>query len=192
MWLCSKFSIGFPYLPHYASKRDASSSVAQDYSSKSAIAAPDEAASAKMSSSAMRLSPRNQGAAPPVYMMIIALVPVGTASFISASRWFNYRHHGWDIVAGSLLGILFACVAFWMYNTPISRGAGWSWGSRSRCHAFFKGLGFPTYNGEDNWTSVRAMDESLDHRPDLETGQFLDENGHPSVAAVQEGVETAA
>lgn len=181
LWLCSKFSIAFPYLPHYPSDRDVQSPTTQDFHSKSAITAHNNPA-AELPPAAMRMSVRTQGAAPPVYMMLIALVPVGTASFISASRWFDHRHGGWDILAGSLLGVFFAWVGFWMYNTPITRGAGWSWGSRSRHHAFFKGVGFPSYNGEDNWTSMRrAHLIAPERQPDLETGQFLDDNGHPLV-----------
>ncbi|GAB1216066.1 hypothetical protein ATERTT37_005271 [Aspergillus terreus] len=82
LWLCAKFSIGLPYLAH--------SPFSQDLRAQK------------------RDAIRTQGAAPPVYMVIIAFVPLAVAFFISASRWFDYRHHGFDIIFGSLMGVVFA------------------------------------------------------------------------------------
>lgn len=108
---------------------------------------------------------RKQGAAPPVYMIVIAFVPFAVAFFISASRWFDHRHHGFDIIFGSVMGMVFAYVGFNFYNMPIRRGSGWSWGPRSRHHAFFKGVGLPSHIGYDNWSSSTAGDI----RPGMET-----------------------
>ncbi|KAE8153481.1 PAP2 superfamily-domain-containing protein [Aspergillus avenaceus] len=128
LWLCSKFSIGFPYLAH--------SPVALDLQGQK------------------REYIRNQGAAPPVYMVLCAFVPTAVAFFISASRWFDYRHHGFDIIFGSVMGIAFAWASFRLYHLPIMRGAGWAWGARSRHHAFFKAIGLPSHIGGDNWSNV--------------------------------------
>lgn len=124
--MASKFSIGFPYLSTHPVKDE--------------IHDDD------------RVSARTRGAAPPVLMMILAFVPTATACFIAASRWFNYRHHGFDILFGSAMGILFAWVGFRMYHMPIQRGAGWAWGARTKRRAFFRGLGFPSSLGTDSWT----------------------------------------
>ncbi|KAJ5297859.1 hypothetical protein N7508_008108 [Penicillium antarcticum] len=140
LWLCSKFSVGFPYLPHYPVEDQ---TFADDASSV-----------------------RRRGAAPPVYLMLIAFFPTATAAFISGSRWFNYRHHGFDILFGSALGIFFAYIGFSMYQLPIRRGAGWAWGARSRRRAFMRGLGFPSSLGTDSW--------SYTHNKDRETHA----NGH--------------
>ncbi|EAW07861.1 phosphatase PAP2 family protein [Aspergillus clavatus NRRL 1] len=117
LWLCSKFSISFPYLGH--------SILGQE-----PIGRKDG-------------SIRKHGAAPPVYMVIIAFVPIAVASFIAASRWFDNRHHAFDILFGSIMGILFAYGGFRLYHLPITRGAGWSWGTRSCTNAFFRGVQFP-------------------------------------------------
>ncbi|KAJ5482301.1 hypothetical protein N7475_001113 [Penicillium sp. IBT 31633x] len=126
LWLCAKFSVAFPYLPRYPvenqSHTDDSSSV------------------------------RKRGAAPPVYLMLIVFVPTATACFIAASRWFDYRHHGFDILFGSAVGIFFAYIGFNMYHLPIRRGAGWAWGARSRRRAFIRGVGFPSSLGTDSWS----------------------------------------
>jgi hypothetical protein len=83
--------------------------------------------------------------------MILSFFPTATASFIAASRWFNYRHHGFDILFGSALGIFFAYIGFNMYHLPIRRGAGWAWGARSRRRAFARGVGVPSSLGTDSW-----------------------------------------
>ncbi|CAI7584163.1 unnamed protein product [Penicillium glandicola] len=136
LWLCSKFSVAFPYLPRYPVEDqrhiDDSTSV------------------------------RKRGAAPPVYLMLIAFVPTATASFIAASRWFNYRHHGFDILFGSALGVFFAYIAFNMYHLPIRRGAGWAWGARSRKRAFVRGVGFPSSLGNDGWAGEWALDGDVE------------------------------
>ncbi|KAL4879480.1 PAP2 superfamily-domain-containing protein [Aspergillus karnatakaensis] len=140
LWLCSKFSIKFPYLAH--------TPLTQDLQPRN------------------RFTIRNQGAAPPIYLVILAYVPFAVAFFIAASRWFDYRHHGFDIIFGSLMGVVFAWVGFRLYSPPITRGSGWSWGARSRDHAFFRGVGVPSNVGGEGWASVRV------------TPHEIGENGH--------------
>ncbi|KAJ5949775.1 hypothetical protein N7454_001359 [Penicillium verhagenii] len=125
LWLCAKFSIGFPYLPTY----------------------PVEGKTHTDDQSSVR----TRGAAPPVPLMIIAFVPTATAFFIASSRWFNYRHHGFDIIFGSIMGMAFAWIGFNMYHLPIRRGAGWAWGPRANRRAFIRGVGFPSSLGVDSW-----------------------------------------
>ncbi|CAG8886024.1 unnamed protein product [Penicillium egyptiacum] len=136
LWLCSKFSVAFPYLPRYPiedqTHTDDNSSV------------------------------RKRGAAPPVYLMLIAFVPTATACFISASRWFDYRHHGFDILFGAAIGIFFAYIGFNMYHLPIRRGAGWAWGARSQRRAFGRGVGFPSSLGTDGWAGERGLDVDVE------------------------------
>ncbi|KAL4913573.1 PAP2 superfamily-domain-containing protein [Aspergillus aurantiobrunneus] len=149
LWLCCKFSIKFPYLAH--------SPFTQDLRAQN------------------RLAIRAQGAAPPIYLVIFAFVPFAVAFFISASRWYDYRHHGFDIIFGSVMGMVFAWVGFRLYSPPIERGSGWSWGARSRDHAFFKGVGNPSNVGDDNWASLKivsmAPEMSQNRQADLESGR---------------------
>ncbi|OJJ49621.1 hypothetical protein ASPZODRAFT_986182 [Penicilliopsis zonata CBS 506.65] len=160
LWLCSKLQIAFPYLPYYSSRPGYLSKTEADTQSNSLP---------RSSSSAWRLAIRSQGAAPPVYMLIVALVPLGTASFIAASRWYNHRHHGFDILFGTALGIFFAWIGFKWYHLPIRRGAGWSWGARSRKNAFFKAVGFPSPVGDDNWSSRGGVRQP----EDIENGDAI-------------------
>jgi len=84
---------------------------------------------------------------------------------LASSRWFDFRHHGFDILFGFFIGTVTAVFSFRYYHLPIGRGAGWAWGPRSRDKAFWAGVGsfsFATdremhagfYGGE-----VRAGDE---------------------------------
>ncbi|KAJ5576479.1 Phosphatidic acid phosphatase type 2/haloperoxidase [Penicillium sp. DV-2018c] len=125
LWLSAKFSVAFPYLPRYPVEDQTHT---------------DD-----------RASVRSRGAAPPVYLMLIVFVPTATACFIAASRWFDFRHHGFDILFGSALGLFFAYIGFNMYHLPIRRGAGWAWGPRTRRRAFLRGVGFPSSLGTDSW-----------------------------------------
>ncbi|KAI1832116.1 hypothetical protein DTO027I6_9514 [Penicillium roqueforti] len=136
LWLCSKFSVAFPYLPRYPIED-------QSYSDDS-------------------LSVRKRGAAPPVYLMLIAFFPTATACFIAGSRWFNYRHNGFDILFGAAIGLFFAYIAFNMYHLPIRRGGGWAWGARSRRRAFVRGVGFPSSLGTDGWADERGLDVDVE------------------------------
>ncbi|KAI1149430.1 PAP2 superfamily-domain-containing protein [Nemania diffusa] len=91
------------------------------------------------------IATRTQAATPPLYLIIITLLPAGTAVFIATSRWYDFQHHGFDILVSFILGTSFACFSFRYYHLPIGRGAGWAWGPRSKSRAFFAGIGSPNY-----------------------------------------------
>ncbi|PYH46173.1 phosphatase PAP2 family protein [Aspergillus saccharolyticus JOP 1030-1] len=148
LWLCTKLSIGFPYLAH--------SPLSPDLQKQE------------------RSTIRKQGAAPPVYLLVIVFVPLAVAFFIAASRWFDYRHHGFDIIFGSVMGIVFAWIGFRLYHLPVMRGAGWSWGARDGTHAFFRSVGLPSHVCADNWATARYTStgvETRDQDVDLESGR---------------------
>lgn len=75
-------------------------------------------------------------AAPPLWILIIPLVPVTTATYVAASRFSDHRHHGFDIVFGSLLGFMLAWFGFRMYQTPLGR-SGHSWAPRDASKALY-------------------------------------------------------
>lgn len=76
-------------------------------------------------------------AAPPLWQVITVTVPVVVAGFISASRYTDFHHFGWDIVAGILLGTSIAWTTFRMYHMPVRRNGGFIvWEPRSHQHAF--------------------------------------------------------
>jgi hypothetical protein len=99
------------------------------------------------------IPPRNQAAAPPVYLLALPLVPICAAIYITSTRYFQFFHHGFDMLFGTLIGVLSAWFAFRWYHLPISQGAGWSWGARTRDRAWAIGVGVPGYVGTEGWAS---------------------------------------
>ncbi|KAI1108000.1 acid phosphatase/Vanadium-dependent haloperoxidase [Nemania sp. NC0429] len=114
---------------------------------------------------------RRQAAAPPVYLLFIAVLPFFLAVFIASSRWFDFRHHGFDILFGFLIGTITAYFAFRYYHMPIRAGGGWAWGPRSRDKAFWAGLGSCSYASdkhrhpsarEEGMHRLRTMDQDIE------------------------------
>jgi len=132
---------------------------------------------------------RRQAAAPPLYLLLIAILPFFGAVFISSSRWFDFRHHGFDILFGFLIGTATSFFAFYYYHLPISQGAGWAWGPRSVDKAFWAGVGSYSYATNHMESSYRHGDEeealgsvSYEYPPrHLGTGSGLDNGVTPSV-----------
>ncbi|KAF5012180.1 hypothetical protein F66182_15284, partial [Fusarium sp. NRRL 66182] len=133
LWLCAKFSVAFPYIGPLAFGARAPAAVTQVQKTETELAST--------TTNPLAISPRDQGAAPPVYLQILAFVPVCVAFFVACSRYHDHRHAGFDIISGSLLGIFFAYVGFHMYHLPLRRSDGWAWAARSRRHAFFRATG---------------------------------------------------
>lgn len=102
----------------------------------------DAALKHRLSSHTKRVAAiRRQAAAPPLYLLLICAVPFFAAIFIACSRWFDFRHHGFDIFFGFFIGTVTAVFSFRYYHLPIGRGAGWAWGPRSQDKAFWAGVG---------------------------------------------------
>lgn len=108
---------------------------------------------------------RKQAAAPPVYLLAITLVPFCLSIFVSASRWFDYRHHGFDILFGFLIGIITSIYSFRYYHMPIRDGAGWAWAPRSPDRAFWAGVGRLGYAGDRIDLADAAKSASRDAQP---------------------------
>ncbi|PGH29382.1 hypothetical protein GX50_07862 [[Emmonsia] crescens] len=161
LWLCAKLSISIPYLaprPYTQDTRQTAFSAdnSNNNSNHTAVKTPLPFDAQYPSSSHHNESTsepnliqlRNQSAAPPTYLLVIAAAPIVAATYIASSRWFDNRHYGFDILFGSLLGIFFAWLGFRWYHLPLtSGGAGWAWGARSPERAFFAGIGVNGYVG---------------------------------------------
>ena len=160
LWLCMKFSISIPYL---APTRYQTTAPTRD------------------TDDTVRIQPRSQAAAPPLYLLVLALIPTGAALYVCASRWNDYQHEGFDIIAGSLIGAVFAWGGFRYYHLPIQRGAGWSWGPRSRDRAFYAGTASGGFVGVEGWESKSCSPER-EYYEDLELGNLRSGVGNPVVA----------
>ncbi|KKA28764.1 hypothetical protein TD95_005340, partial [Thielaviopsis punctulata] len=91
------------------------------------------------------IAARLQAASPPLYLLLLTLLPTFTAIFIAASRWFDFRHHSTDILTGFTIGTVSAIFSFRYYHLPISYGGGWAWGPRSTDKALWAGVGSYSY-----------------------------------------------
>ncbi|PHH59765.1 hypothetical protein CDD81_2603 [Ophiocordyceps australis] len=128
---------------------------------------------------------RRQAAAPPVYLLAITLVPFCLAIFIAASRWFDFRHHGFDILFGFLIGVITAIYSFRYYHLPIMAGAGWAWGPRSSDRAFWAGVGRMGYVGsraefDSRVENAADLGESSELQPPANTQQPHEYQHQPS------------
>jgi len=160
LWLCSKFAIAFPYLTPASRQWNYERPLAPTPGLPSSSCGKNEVNELAASSEQqiLNIPLRGQGAAPPIYLQVVALVPFCIASFISASRWFNYRHHGFDILYGASLGLLGAWVGFRLYHPSIHCGNGWAWAARSRTHAFFRGIKCVEPVSTEGWATARAVE----------------------------------
>lgn len=140
LWVCAKFAITIPFLtPHHNSPEPNS---------------PEGAfRPVPYTRNQNTIAPRDRAAAPPLYLLVIALTPIAAATYVSVSRWTDYQHHGFDIIVGSLTGAGFAWLGFRWYHLPVRRGAGWSWGPRSRDRAFYISPGRRGFAGSEGWES---------------------------------------
>lgn len=176
-FLASKFAVVIPFVASRGSSNDDSSTVAFPSRANTGsagvntayrplshvtdeLSAPGDASVAKQIAShgTSVMAVRRQAAAPPIYLLALALVPFFLAIFIASSRWFDFRHHGFDILFGFIIGTITAWFAFRYYHLPISSGAGWAWAPRSPDKAFWAGVGVYSYaTDKKHW--IRPGDE---------------------------------
>ncbi|VUC36163.1 unnamed protein product [Clonostachys rosea] len=145
LFLASKFAVTIPFVVPSAGPNKA-----RDHSAFPSRGATE---TAHGQHNAQILSTRRQAAAPPIYLLAITLAPFCVSIFIAASRWWNFRHHGFDILFGYLMGLLCSVYSFRYYHLPIQRGAGWAWGARSSDRAFWAGVGRVGYAKEPEMSS---------------------------------------
>lgn len=127
---------------------------------------------------------RNEAAAPPIYLLIFAVVPFFTSVYIASTRFSDYRHHGFDIIFGYVIGFICSVFSFRWYHLPIMQGAGWAWGPRSSERSFWAGVGVGNYVGvlnkpKDDDASKRALDHDQN---DIEAGTRSE---NPNVSPVR-------
>lgn len=163
LFLCAKFGIQIPYLPTDHTVHDSRLSgnpveaeLLPLHKNRDSAELPSSSREHEASTKAFAeaIPDRNRAAAPPVYLVVIAFVPICVAFYICSTRFVEFYHFGFDIISGSLIGILSAYGAFRWYHLPISRGSGWAWGPRSRDRAFGIGVGINNYVGIEGWDSA--------------------------------------
>jgi len=180
LFLASKFSVAIPHLPPrpYSQNPAYTSAVAPSNIGKPKSASstlPLHKNESALSSPAYPTSDdaivplRYQNAAPPVWTLVLVLVPIASAIYIASTRFTDFRHFGFDLLFGSLIGITCAWFSFRLYHLPITRGAGWAWGPRSYERAWGIGVGRGSYVGTEGWSRDRAA-RHADGVPESEHG----------------------
>ena len=140
LWLCAKLAVAVPdFLP----RRDKS-----DYST---LGYGKERADANH-------GPLYSPAAPPIYLLVIAFIPFCSATYIAASRWADNQHTGWDILAGTVIGIFFGWLGFRWYFPSLQSLRAVSWAPRSKNRTFYGGLGSEDTPSADDIESTAHTD----------------------------------
>lgn len=174
LFLCAKFVVGIPHLLPYQQTTNVNTyeydnslrRPRQHYTAGRASPHSTPSTSSPRHhegfSNGITRPPRNSTAAPPIYLLLLAVfLPVGTAIFICVSRWFDFHHHGIDILSGAIIGAVTAYFSFRYYHMPTRRGSGWAWGARSRGRAFWVGVGRDGYVGEEGWVAKKAAERDM-------------------------------
>lgn len=158
LFIASKLAITIPFLAPSAYSQDGSRLSAFPSRAEKRAMEEQREEELKHGSEAVRepsghndtiIAARNQAAAPPVYLLVFAIIPFFASVYIASTRYSDFRHHGFDILFGYLIGTVTAIFAFRWYHLPISQGAGWSWGPRSRDRSFWAGVGVGNYVGSN-------------------------------------------
>jgi membrane-associated phospholipid phosphatase len=203
-FLASKFAITFPFVPQETIARDSgavtafpsrlnrrngtagslSANTAYEGMRSRSVSGLDDDASSPLDPAVIKqigvhntavAAVRRQAAAPPVYLLLLAVLPFFLAVFIASSRWFDFRHHGFDILFGFIIGTITAYFAFRYYHMPIRAGGGWAWGPRSHDKALWAGLGSWSFaSDKHHWLRGDSEDEVQGLRA---TGQDIELGG---------------
>ena len=182
LYLCSKFAIKLPSPFPYFSTHD---NVPPSVTSVPITGNAGDHTSGEKSPHAMSVgqasirSFRDEAAAPPTYLLILPLIPISVAIYISSTRFSDFRHHGFDIIFAAVEGLIFSWGSFRMYHIPVTQGDGWAWGPRSASRAFGVSIGTSGY-----------VETSLPRKKsdDIEARQAnVDIERHPSKSSIEQG-----
>lgn len=181
LFLASKFTISIPFLSPAAYSSDSSRFSA--FPSQEGQAHGENASTIDKTSSSSGnnhysgtpshnndafAAVRSQAASPPVYLLLITVIPWFASIYIASTRFSDFRHHGFDILFGYFIGTTCAIFAFRYYHLPIGRGAGWAWGPRSRETSFWAGIGVGRFAGSKGVADESSYSPIAGNRMDVE------------------------
>lgn len=114
LWLAVKFNVSFPA-----------------FQTSNTVATIRRRALSTSGSNAYPLPYVTNTAAPPIIGIIAVIVPILAACFIASTRYIEYKHDGFDVLAGCLVGAFTAWIAHRLYHSSLSNGQSWVWPSRA-------------------------------------------------------------
>ena len=144
LWLASKLNLSIPYF-HPKSMIEAKQQT--EFELEQSPVLPSHAT---RTASPMSVQPYDRAAAPPLFGVILFLVPICTAFYICSTRYVDFKHQGIDIFSGSVLGIATAWLGFRLYHGSLTRGEGWAWSPRSVDKSF------AVSSGHEGWVGAGA------------------------------------
>lgn len=175
LWLAAKLGVGVPFL--LGGTIDEVENSKQSHPERARPPTDIEEANTNLPHDAtfnrgdlLTYSARRQDAAAPIYLLVIALIPFGAALFICASRWYDFQHHGFDIIFGFIIGALSSILAFRYYHLPLSRGAGFAWAPRSEKKAFWSGMGKGGFSDRHRFYRLNDTRDGSYHNTRNQTG----------------------
>jgi diacylglycerol diphosphate phosphatase/phosphatidate phosphatase len=101
-----------------------------------------------------------------VWKTVISLCPLVAAGIIAISRLMDNRHHPFDVIFGSTLGLLFAWMAYRQYFPPLARAEGGRPYSLAEFATEKGEEGRPAYPAAQPYVSPATYTD----QPDLELG----------------------
>lgn len=111
VFLCHRFGVFFPSL---ASSRQRNITHAQSHEGNEPLLSNDLDPNVHSASQQSK-----ELATFPVYMLLIPYIPLGIAIFIAGTRYFDFRNHGFDVLAGAAIGSVTAYVGFRMFHSSL-------------------------------------------------------------------------
>ena len=111
-----------------------------------------------------------------VWKTFIVLVPTLSAALIAVSRIMDARHHPFDVITGSLLGILVAWAAYRQYFPPVTE-------------PWHKGRAYPirSWGTDPKVPPQQYQDTPRDHIRDHSPVELLRMAGQPGVSDPEYG-----
>ncbi|RPB28358.1 acid phosphatase/Vanadium-dependent haloperoxidase [Terfezia boudieri ATCC MYA-4762] len=97
----------------------------------------------------------------PIPLLLVLSVPVLLATYVATTRYSDYRHHGVDVIFGSLLGVGMAILGWTCYGSRTTNGAqGFGGFSRKRtnrrCGDLELGRQQPTATDQSTYLDAQA------------------------------------
>lgn len=130
LWFCSRFGVTLP-ASHYTvlrndrEREDHMSLLGDGHNSALNITKPS---------------------APSLLFLFLPYVPLGLAIFIAGTRYFDFRNHGFDVIAGAAVGAVTAWFGFRWYHPSLSSPSCVPWISRSNNSPFAGNCNLPPTN----------------------------------------------
>lgn len=177
--MASKFGVTFPFFASSAQTAPRSSTAPTQNKPASA----GDRRTVDDANTHFQSSHHTKAAAAPLWSLVFIFVPIGVAVYIGATRYFDYYHHGFDVLSGSLIGVATGYFGFCWYHGPLGQTRGLAWSPRSRDRAFGVSVGNYGYvvdaeskgkepvQSEEQDLELGPLSTSSSTRPILASGQ---------------------